>query len=384
MTDCYLPRLGGIEVQVGELAARLVRAGHDIEVFTATIGADGRRGGAVDIVDGIPVHRLAVRMPAQIPWNPWEAAALRCRLAELPDVDVAHVHMGVVSPFAVDATRVLLALGIPTTMTWHCMLGPLQVPFSLLGVYRRWAARGVAMNAVSAVAAAPVQRVIGEAGRVAVLPNGIDLGTWWAGATVGSPPSPRAPSPGGVRIVTAMRLAPRKRPLALLRVVRAARELVPQVPIRLTVLGEGPVRGRMERYLTRHGMSDWVELAGRVSRPELLRTYRDSHLYLTSARLESFGIAALEARCAGLPVVAMRDSGAVEFVLDGVNGYLAADDAGLARAVARLVRDDRTRQRMVAHNLVNPPEQDWGHVLDLTLSEYRRARALRGFLPASQ
>ena len=38
LSDCYLPRLGGIEVQVHDLAHRLAAAGHDVEVVTATAG----------------------------------------------------------------------------------------------------------------------------------------------------------------------------------------------------------------------------------------------------------------------------------------------------------------------------------------------------------
>ena len=31
LTDCYLPRLGGIEVQVADLSARLVARGHEVD-----------------------------------------------------------------------------------------------------------------------------------------------------------------------------------------------------------------------------------------------------------------------------------------------------------------------------------------------------------------
>ena len=62
----------------------------------------------------------------------------------------------------------------------------------------------------------------------------------------------------------------------------------------------------------------WVSLPGRVSREELRRLHWDSDLYLSTARLEAFGIAALEARTAGLPVVARRGTGADDFVEDGV------------------------------------------------------------------
>ena len=153
LSDCYLPRLGGIEVQVHDLAARLRDRGHEVTVFTATPGPHGERGGVVDQVDGVPVHRLALRLPFELPVNPFAPPELRRRLAQ-GGYDVAHVHMGVVSPFAVDAARVTTGLGLPTTMTWHCMLGALEPALRAAGYVRAWAERGIAMNAVSGVAAA--------------------------------------------------------------------------------------------------------------------------------------------------------------------------------------------------------------------------------------
>ena len=63
LSDCYPPRTGGIESQVSDLAAHLVMAGHEVEVFTATTGPKGECRGAVEgvAVDGglVRVHRLA-------------------------------------------------------------------------------------------------------------------------------------------------------------------------------------------------------------------------------------------------------------------------------------------------------------------------------------
>ena len=51
LSDCYLPRLGGIEVQTHDLARELLRQGHEVEVFTATVGPGGERHGEVTVVD---------------------------------------------------------------------------------------------------------------------------------------------------------------------------------------------------------------------------------------------------------------------------------------------------------------------------------------------
>lgn len=371
LSDCYLPRLGGIEVQVHDLAARLVERGHEVQVFTATPGSHGERHGATEAVDGITVHRMALRLPGDLPVNPLALLTMRDRLKGF---DVAHVQMGVVSPFAVDSAFLTMRLGLPTAMTWHCMLDRFAPVVSALGVVRHWAERGMAMSAVSGVAAAPLRRIVGASRQVAVLPNGIDVDEWRPSRR----PSRRPPTDGTVHVVTAMRLATRKRPLPLLDVVRRARDLVPaEIPLRLEILGEGPDRAKVERFVAEHGMAGWVSLPGRVTRDELRSRYAAADVYISPGRLESFGIAALEARTAGLPVIGRQGSGVGEFVKDGVNGYLAGDDDEMAEALARLATQPAERAAMTAHNLDHRPEQDWASVVASAEGEYERAIGAR-------
>lgn len=374
LTDCYLPRLGGIEVQTHDLAAHLRARGHEVEVFTATPGPRGERHGVVQSVDGVPVHRMAVRLPFELPVNPLAPPEVRRRLAA-GGFDVAHVHMGVVSPFATDMVRVALGLAMPTAITWHCLMDRSAPLFRLVGQARRWGARGAALSAVSGVAAANVAGVVGPSTPVRVFPNGIDVDHWRA-----PEPAPQATGAGGrpepVRVVAAMRFAARKRPLAVLEIARRARELAPaDAPMSLTLFGDGPEQRRLEAYVRRHDLADWVSLPGRVSREALRDAYWDSDVYLTPARLEAFGIAALEARTAGLPVVARRDTGVGDFVVDGVNGLLGDDDEDLARGLARLVEDAELRRAIATTNRTRAPAQAWPAVASLAEQEYARAAA---------
>lgn len=366
LSDCYLPRLGGIEVQTHDLAQHLRLAGHDVEVFTATRGSEGEMHGAVTVVDGVPVHRMAARMPWELPVNPFAPAELRRRLAE-GGFDVAHVQTGVVSPFAWDATRVALGIGLPTAMTWHCMLAGVAPAFRMAGFVRRWAIRGVAMSAVSDVAAAPLRRLLGPASTVGVLPNGIDVARWATGAV--------SREPGPLRLVTAMRLAARKRPTALVELVADAARTAGRGSVTLTVLGEGPDRRKVEALVRRRGL-DWVSLPGRVSRDELRERYAAADVYLSPARLESFGIAALEARTVGLPVIGRSGSGISEFVNHGVNGLVVSSDSQMADAIARLAGDPQAVAGMRAWNVTHQPAQDWANVAAVAVAEYERAVGL--------
>lgn len=374
LSDCYLPRLGGIESQVHGLARRQVAAGHEVTVLTATPGPRGERHGAVDDVDGVPVHRLAVRMPFQLPVNPFAPRDVRSILLS-GRYDVAHVHAGVVSPFAYDTVPVVLDLGLPLVVTWHCMLGRVERLARWRQDLRGWSDRPVAFTAVSQVAAGPVRRMLGDGAVVNLLPNGVDVAAWRS-----SPSESR--SSGDIRIVTAMRLVVRKRPVPLLHMLSRVRSRVPDdVALRLDVLGAGPAERAMRRVVRRSGMKDWVDLPGRVAPVELRARYANADLYVAPARLESFGIAALEARAAGLPVVARSDGGVREFVTDGVEGLLAASDEAMVDAIVRLATDSTLRQRIASYNRSHPPLQDWSYVLTRADEEYARATRLVGAAP---
>jgi glycosyltransferase involved in cell wall biosynthesis len=141
-----------------------------------------------------------------------------------------------------------------------------------------------------------------------LVPNAIDVPYWAAaGHHDGGHP--------GLHVVAVGRLAARKRVMDLLRVLRAARGALPAaIGLRATVVGDGPERGRMLRYLAHHRMSGWVHLVGGLSPGGVRDVVADAEVFLAPATLESFGIASLEARAAGVPVPARAGTGIADFV----------------------------------------------------------------------
>lgn len=366
LSDCYPPRLGGIETQVRDLGRALHAAGHEVAVFTATRGEHSGRGlRNVEVSDeqGVAVHRVTLPLPFDLPVNPLAPRLIR---EELRGFDVAHVHMGVISPFAVDLGDLALELDVPTAVTWHCVLGDAGIRLRRgLGTTRRWAERGAALSAVSGMAAGLVAETVGPDVPIAVLPNGIHPDPW-------RPPQPGEAGGEAVMVTSALRFASRKRVPALVRMLQQVYDAHP-ARVRARVFGDGPLLGAARRLTARN--ADWLALPGRVARADLAGAYAQGGIYLAPTRMEAFGIAALEARTAGLPVVAMRSSGVADFITDGVEGLLADDDASLVAATRRLVADDELRERIRAHNLATPPEQVWDTVLQRALAEYSRAGA---------
>ncbi len=185
------------------------------------------------------------------------------------------------------------------------------------------------------------------------------------------------PADGVVRVVSAMRFVRRKRPGALVDVLRSAREQLdrtaPGVRLEAHLVGDGPQRRLIAAQLQRHGI-DWIHLPGRVTREQLRDLHWRSDIYLTTARLEAFGIAPLEARTAGLAVAALRGTGVEDFVTDGRNGILRGSDDDLATGLAQLAGDPARLAQLRAHNLGTPPAQSWDSIVEATLAEYDRAR----------
>ena len=133
----------------------------------------------------------------------------------------------------------------------------------------------------------------------------------------------------------------------------------------------------MERAIAKAGLSGRIELLGTRSRAEIRELLGGSDVFVLPTVRESFGLAALEARCAGLPVVAMAASGVAELIQHGRDGLLAGSDAELAVHVATLARDADLRCAMARNNRETRPLCDWPLVAEQHVSLYREAIALR-------
>jgi glycosyltransferase involved in cell wall biosynthesis len=138
------------------------------------------------------------------------------------------------------------------------------------------------------------------------------------------------------RFIWIGRLEPRKAPTmaveALERVLRQGERAT------LTVVGDGPLREPLKRMLARKNLTDAIELRGKMTREETLRTLGEyTALIFTSVR-DTSGNVVLEAMAQGLPVIAFNHQGIPE-MLDGSCGYLVetVDDSNEAEDFARSI-----------------------------------------------
>jgi glycosyltransferase involved in cell wall biosynthesis len=372
VTDCYLPRMGGIERQVHGLATAQLAAGHQVSVITSVPAADGLAGSSA--LDGLAVDGLAVDGPVVIrptgggsrPGSIRYLASLRGRQEVVRGgYDLVHVHASTFSPMAYLAAGAASRSGVPTVATLHSLWSyatPIFRGFDAGLDWRRWP---ITWTAVSTAAADALSQVLRPGTEISVLANGVHPELWQL---------PRRPrDPRRVVIVSVMRLAARKRPLQLLKILRAARARVSaEIGIEVQIIGAGPQRDTMLSYLARHRMTGWVELTGQLDQPAIRDRFAGADLYVSPATLESFGIAALEASCAGLPVVAFAGTGVSDFIEHGRNGLLVRSDDELVAALAGLASRPAVRAGL-AGATGSAADYSWEQILHTCEQVYRRA-----------
>ncbi|MFC8503749.1 glycosyltransferase family 4 protein [Pedococcus sp. NPDC057267] len=377
VTDFYLPRLGGIEMHVSDLMARQRAAGHEVSVLTSSPGPDEPW-----------VTRLRSSHRLQHALHPGATLSGVRSLTDI-DADVVHVHVGVLSPLGFFVARAASRRGIPTVVTVHSLWVGVHALMSTLDAVGGWSRLPIVWTVVSDAAAQPLRRILGPEREVRVIPNGVDQDDWRSlrrrathRAAGGDGADLRQPGAAGQRpvvVAAVMRLSQRKRPFALLRALRRAQHhLGTEQQIHLVVAGDGPWRAVLEAYARLRGVSGAVTFRGRLPRDEVRELLGSADAFVAPATRESFGIAALEARCAGLPVVAMSSGGVREFVRHEVEGLLCDDDEELALGLARIARDEALRRRLHDHNLTVQTRVGWKGVLGMTEQAYVAAGAATG------
>jgi len=144
------------------------------------------------------------------------------------------------------------------------------------------------------------------------------------------------PGPYGDYVLSVGRLEALKRVDLAIRALAAG-----PARLRLVVAGEGPHRPDLERLATELGVGDRVQFAGRVDDDTLIELYANALAVVFAPVDEDYGYITLEAMLSAKPLITARDAGGpLEFVQDGVNGWVCEPEAdSIAAAFARLDAD---------------------------------------------
>jgi glycosyltransferase involved in cell wall biosynthesis len=148
-----------------------------------------------------------------------------------------------------------------------------------------------------------------------------------------------ATEPASLEVLCVARLVRLKGHAVLLRAL--ARLRAAGVAARVTLVGDGPSRGALERLAAQLGVADAVTFAGAVGQDEIAAWYAAADVFCLPSFAEGLPVVLMEAMAMGLPVVASRITGVPELVEHERGGLLVTPGRSdeLADALARLAAD---------------------------------------------
>ncbi|MDP1848060.1 MAG: MSMEG_0565 family glycosyltransferase [Solirubrobacteraceae bacterium] len=157
-------------------------------------------------------------------------------------------------------------------------------------------------------------------------------------------------------VLTVGGIEPRKGSLTLLEGFAKLRAEAPERDPLLLVVGGATLfdyRDEIDRFAERAralGVSEHVRVVGTVTPAELERHYRAADVFAFPSTKEGFGLVALEALAAGLPVVASEIDVFLTFLSHGESALLSppGDGSALGSSLVGLARDPALRARLVA------------------------------------
>jgi len=334
---------GGAKRALREQVAGLVARGHAVDVFVPAMAEEGFLPLA-DVATSVrtfahprPPDRERMlaghASPADaVRWGFFLQSLRRLERRIAGEIDAGAYHVVLVhpsqftqAPWALTAlrTRSVYYCHEPLRAVWEPGIASYPVRLGLratLGRVDRSAAKAASAVATNShFTADAILRIYGRAAAVVYL--GVDSERFTPAA---GEPADYVLSVGALHPLKGMDFLVR----ALGRLPQGARPPLHIVSDR----GREAERVHVKRLAAELGVS--VTLAFRVSERELLQAYRGARLVLCAARREPFGLVALEAMACGRPVLAVRDGGFPETVVEGETGFL--EDPDEARFAARI------------------------------------------------
>ncbi len=391
---------GGTEQVVWNIAKAQKAAGHDVRIFATTAlwkgtgnREQGTGNGVVEMCEGLEI----LRFRPIYPWwpmpkdlvaeldrkggNPFVPGLGKSMRTWRPDV----IHCHAMARIAELCLRTAHSIGAKSVISLHggganvpgveakSLKAPTRgrLPWGKMIDYALGWTRNVPedFDGIVCVGEDEYEKYRARHPHVMFLPNGVDTELFKEAASIGSPfPIPRSP----VSILCVARIDRQKNQKMLVELL--ARH--PEATLRLV----GPVtqpdyKAEIESRAAELGVAARLSFSGALKpdSPELVAEYRRADIFILPSRHEPFGITALEAWAAGLPVIASDVGGLGRLCAahPGAAVTFASDSmVALDAAYVRLARSPELRQGLAAAGREAARDYDWSHLSQKLIGLY--------------
>ncbi len=378
----YPPRIvGGISRVVQGLSRSLTESGHEVHVITNEMPGFP----AEDNDRGVFIHRVSIESPTPNfhTWVMMMDHYFSKRAGKLTKesgtFDIVHVHDWLVLPTGSELTSFF-----PTTMvtTLHSLefrrSGGIYTPENkMVDSLEWWATYESSIIIVCSKSMMEDTRSHFQvpSDKIRVIPIGIDPAKFKNRSVDRNRVREKyGVGPDEKLILFVGRLTNQKGCEYLIRAVPYVAKFF---NVKLLIAGDGYLKGELEAAAMNAGIRSRTIFAGYVADEDLTDLFLSSDVMAIPSVYEPFGVVALEAMAANLPVVASSVDGLAEVIRHEENGILVfpRDSASIAWGISRILSDRENTQRLEANALKDVENRfSWKVVAMDTLNAYKEAQ----------
>lgn len=338
--SCY-PTYGGSGIVATELGKELAKRGHEVHFITYALPTRLNT-----FQERVYFHEVDVPDYPLFEYSPYSLAlaSVMADVAKHEGLDLIHAHYAIPHAASAYLAREILGNDLKIITTLHgtdiTLVG--NEP-SFLPIVKFSIEKSDGVTAVSKNLAENVCSEIGVSREITVIPNFIDTEVFKRKRSAEC--RRRYARDDQPVLIHISNFRPVKRPEDLIKILQLVKAYIDPV---LLLVGDGPMRSRLEKMCREAGLCDSVVFLGKqLSIVELLSL---ADVYLCTSETESFGLSALEAMSCGVPSVSSDAGGIPEVIDHGINGFLekVGDVEAMAGRVTEVVKNRELYRRFSA------------------------------------
>lgn len=149
--------------------------------------------------------------------------------------------------------------------------------------------------------------------------------------------------------------------------------------VNLMLLGGGSQGANIRRILTNGGVMERVHFGGQVGQRDLPRWYHMADMYISPSHVDGTSVTLLEALSSGLPCLVSDIPGNVDWIEDGVNGWLFRDGDvdDLANKISSAIQNQKVfKQISKAARKTAEERADWSKNFGKLLEAYEKIKSV--------
>lgn len=310
---CY-PTYGGSGIVATELGMEMAKKGHNVHFISYSLPA------RLDVtIPNITFHQVNIQEYELFHYQPYSLAlsTLMVDIAERFGLDVIHVHYAIPHAYAAYIARQILKeknIDLPVITTLH------GTDITLVGrhpVYKSAVEFSINQSDVVTTVSESLKKdtysVFNIKKDIQVIPNFIDNTLFESdGVCLKSNFAPN----GEKVLIHVSNLRKVKRVQDVIKTFNLVQK---EINAKLVIVGEGPEWETAQSLINKFGIQDKVRNVGKVK--NLYSILQIADIFLLPSEQESFGLAALEAMAAGVPVISSNAGGIPEVNINGTTGF---------------------------------------------------------------